>query len=169
MATQNFIVRKAKLSDAKELLKVFKNIIENSKWILSEPDEIAATLKDERKFIKRHFNKNSLLIIAESQRSIIGVLGAAGGSNRRNRHVVGIGVSVMKEWQGKGVGTAMMKRLINWSRKAGIKKIKLAVMTKNTPAIKLYKKVGFVTEGILKKDFRIGRHYYDGMTMAKFI
>jgi RimJ/RimL family protein N-acetyltransferase len=169
MFKYEFVVRKAKLQDAKELLKLFKSVSRDSKWLLSEPDEVPANLKDERAFIKNHSQKNSILIVAEHQGSIIGVLGATGGSRKRNKHVIDMGISVLDSWRGRGVGAAMMKRLFEWCLKAGIKKIKLTVMTGNESAIKFYKKLGFLSEGTLKKEFKIGRRYHDGFQMARFM
>lgn len=170
MRAAKFTIRRAKLADAKELLATIREILKTSKWVLSEPDEIANSTKRERAFIKTHLdNKNALIIVALSNKKIIGILNTMGSNKRRYKHVVSLGISVAKEWRGKGVGTALMKYVVEWARGHKLKKIKLSVVANNTSAIKLYKKAGFIAEGRSKKEMKINRRYYDTIEMAKFI
>lgn len=57
-------------------------------------------------------------------------------------------MSVRDDWQGRGVGSALMAAVIdladNW---LNLSRLELEVYTDNEPAIALYKKFGFVTEG----------------------
>ena len=86
----------------------------------------------------------------------------------RRRHAGHIGLAVHDNWQSKGVGTALMKALIdvadNW---LNLSRLELTVFTDNEPAAKLYKKLGFVVEGTHKKfAFRDGE-YVDVYAMAR--
>lgn len=53
-------------------------------------------------------------------------------------------ISLYKEYRGHGVGTALMKAMLNILRKDGYKQASLAVQKKNY-AVKMYKSVGFET------------------------
>lgn len=70
----------------------------------------------------------------------------------RRAHAAGIGMAVLSQWQGKGVGTALMNAVVeladNWY---GLARLELSVFTDNAVAIGLYKKFGFEIEGTLKK------------------
>jgi putative acetyltransferase len=86
----------------------------------------------------------------------------------RRRHAGHIGLAVHDKWQSKGVGTALMKALIdvadNW---LNLSRLELTVFTDNQPAVKLYQKLGFVVEGTHKKfAFRDGE-YVDVYAMAR--
>ncbi len=86
----------------------------------------------------------------------------------RRRHAGHIGLAVHDKWHAQGVGTALMKALIdvadNW---LNLSRLELTVFVDNQPAVKLYKKLGFVIEGTLKKfAFRDGE-YVDVYTMAR--
>lgn len=79
-------------------------------------------------------------------------LGSAGlhptGPGLRRRHVVMIGISVLPEAQGQGVGTALMQALCDYAdRWMGVLRIELTVFVDNAAAIALYRKFGFETEG----------------------
>ena len=66
----------------------------------------------------------------------------------RRRHVGQIGMGVRDDWQGKGVGSALMQAMIDLADKwLNLSRLELEVYTDNEAAIHLYKKFGFVTEG----------------------
>ncbi len=108
-------------------------------------------------------------LVACVEAEVIGQLGLhTFPSNPRRRHVGGLGMAVRDDWQGKGVGTALMQAAIdlaeNW---LNLSRLELDVYTDNEPAIRLYKKFGFTTEGTLARyAYRDGR-YVDTYTMAR--
>ncbi len=89
-------------------------------------------------------------------------------SRWRRRHVGEIGISVMGEWQGKGVGAELMRAALdladNW---LNITRIELKVHTDNSAAIALYEKFGFEIEGTHSRyAFRDGE-FVDAHSMAR--
>jgi putative acetyltransferase len=88
----------------------------------------------------------------------------------RRRHVGSIGMAVRDDWQGKGVGTALMEAVLdladNW---LNLTRIELHVYVDNAPAIALYEKFGFEIEGTHRRfAFRNGEHV-DGYSMARVV
>jgi L-phenylalanine/L-methionine N-acetyltransferase len=86
----------------------------------------------------------------------------------RRRHVGQLGMAVRDEWQGKGAGTALMQAAVDLADKwLNLERLELDVYTDNEPAVRLYKKFGFVIEGTLMRfAFRDGR-YVDAYSMAR--
>ena len=86
----------------------------------------------------------------------------------RRRHACALGMAVRDDWQGKGVGTALMQAAVDLAEKwLNLTRIELGVYVDNEPAIRLYKKFGFEVEG--KKiacAFRDGQ-YVDTLIMAR--
>jgi len=77
-------------------------------------------------------------------------------------------MGVHDDYQGRGIGTALMTALIdaadNWH---AIKRLELTVFTDNVRAIRLYERFGFEREGILRAfAFRAGA-YADALAMAR--
>lgn len=56
-------------------------------------------------------------------------------------------VSVAGDYRHKGIAYSLLKALMNDGYQAGIRHYTLEVRSQNTPAIGLYKKLGFVSEG----------------------
>jgi ribosomal protein S18 acetylase RimI-like enzyme len=61
---------------------------------------------------------------------------------------------VARDWRGRGVGSALMAAAIEWARDEGLHKLTLAVFPHNAAGIALYRKFGFVDEGLRVRHFR---------------
>ena len=110
-------------------------------------------------------------LIACAEEEVVGQLGLHTFPNRpRRRHVAQIGMAVRDDWQGKGVGSALMQAAIdlaeNWLQ---ITRLELEVYTDNQAGIHLYQKFGFEIEGTLRQyAFRDGE-YVDAYSMARLL
>jgi L-phenylalanine/L-methionine N-acetyltransferase len=83
----------------------------------------------------------------------------------RRRHVGAFGMAVRDDWQGKGVGTALMQAIIDLADKwLNLRRLELDVYIDNEPAIKLYQKFGFEIEGT-----RTGFAFRDGQYVNTYL
>lgn len=70
----------------------------------------------------------------------------------RSSHIAYLGgLAIHPDYAGKGSGLKMMKEIIELANQQGYKRVELSVAKENLRAIKLYKKVGFEVEGVLRK------------------
>ena len=90
------------------------------------------------------------------------------GTSPRRAHVMTLGVTVHREWQGKGLGRALMQALLDLADKwLPVMRIELTVYTDNERAITLYRRFGFEIEGTHSGyALRDGR-YVDTHSMAR--
>jgi putative acetyltransferase len=108
-------------------------------------------------------------LVACADNEVIGQIGLHTSPNRpRRRHVGQLGMAVRDDWQGKGVGTALMQAAIDLADKwLNLSRLELEVYTDNEPAIKLYRKFGFTVEGTaIDFAFRDGQ-FVDVYLMAR--
>lgn len=108
-------------------------------------------------------------LLACAGEDVVGHLGLHTFPNfPRRRHVGQIGMAVRDDWQGKGVGSALMQAAVDLSEKwLNLKRLELEVYIDNPAAIHLYKKFGFKVEGTLVSfAFRDGR-FVDAYMMAR--
>lgn len=69
----------------------------------------------------------------------------------RTSHIMYLGgVGIHPGFAGKGHGAKMLREIIDLCRTAGFKRIELSVSVENEKAIRLYQKMGFEKEGILR-------------------
>lgn len=109
------------------------------------------------------------LVACVENGEVVGHLGLHTFPNKpRRRHAGQIGMAVRDDWQGKGVGKALMQAAIDLAEKwLNLTRLELEVFIDNEPAIQLYKKTGFEIEGTLRRFAYRDGQYVDVYTMAR--
>jgi len=70
----------------------------------------------------------------------------------RASHVAYLGgLAIHPSRSGKGLGSLMIKEILDYAKKTGVLRVELSVAVINEKAIRLYEKAGFQKEGILRK------------------
>lgn len=83
-------------------------------------------------------------------------------------HIGVLGVGLLPEFRGKKIGTELIKKALEKAKKKNLTRIELDVRVENENAIALYKKLGFETEGTLRKTIKINDTYSDTLIMALY-
>ena len=109
-------------------------------------------------------------LVATVAGEVVGNLGLTRFTRPRRAHVGEIGLGVRDDWQGKGVGSALLQAAIdladNW---LGIRRLELHVHADNDRAIALYRKFGFEVEGTHRAYAIRDGVYVDTLSMARLI
>ncbi|SMP66389.1 GNAT family N-acetyltransferase [Anoxynatronum buryatiense] len=165
---QKVNIMKAVEADAAALIAYMNQISRESDNLTFGPGELNITKKEEAHFIRSvNSQPNALFLVAVVENRIIGNLHFTGGNRPRTAHAGEFGMSVLREFWGQGLGSALLERLIVWAKGTGtIRKINLRVRTDNVGAIRLYHQTGFQVEGIITREFKVKGQYYDLMSMG---
>ena len=78
------------------------------------------------------------------------VVGAAGYTDTVGEGYIN-NVVVDEKYRGRGIGKALVERVINDGEANGIFDYSLEVRVSNEPAVRMYKSLGFVSEGVRKR------------------
>ncbi len=112
--------------------------------------------------------KADLSLVAERDGAVVGSAGLHPAPQIRRRHVATLGISVARQAQGQGVGTALMRGLCDYADGwAQILRIELTVFVDNVHAIALYRRFGFVHEGTHRAYALRNGVYVDVHAMAR--
>lgn len=107
------------------------------------------------------------LLVAELEGFVVGVAGLHLYSGRR-AHAGSLGMGVREECQGRGVGTALLRAILdladNWYN---LRRVELEVYADNESAIRLYRKHGFMVEGTHRAYAYRDGDYVDALSMAR--
>ncbi len=110
----------------------------------------------------------SIVLIAEIDGQVVGNLGIHPEAGRRRGHAAWFGMSVATAFWRQGIGSALMAAMIdladNWMN---LHRLELTVFASNQAAIALYKKFGFVEEGLLRDHAFQDGAYVDALTMSR--
>ena len=163
-------VRVGMSDDAEQIVEVMKDA-EASNFMMYGPGERKMTGEQFRRFIDNVNEKeHSAIFVAVEEGKILGYLIMQGEMKpKRVSHKVGVAVGVHSESRGKGVGGSLFEYAHQWAKEKGIHRVELTVISKNEQAYKLYRKLGYETEGIKKHSLFIDGEYVDEYYMAKLL
>ncbi|WP_405173173.1 GNAT family N-acetyltransferase [Paenibacillus sp. FSL H8-0260] len=148
-----YSIRSAASHDAKVLSELRVRIDGETENLDREPGEAFIDEKGFEQLIQADSEKNNnLFLVAVVDNQIVAFSRCEGYPLKRFAHKVEFGVCVLQDYWGYGIGKNLLAESIAWADTNGIQKITLNVLETNTNAIKLYQKLGFEIEAILKKD-----------------
>lgn len=163
---KTIIIRSPQMSDLESLLEYVNSLVEEDALIKLREK---MTLEKEKEWLEK-----SLKEIKENKRHyLVAVIDGevvSGGELRkdfgRQSHVTEFGIAVKKEYRRLGIGTAMMKSLMDVAKKdKDIKVLHLDVYADNEPAIAMYEKLGFKEVARLKDRAQIKDRLGDQLIM----
>lgn len=163
-------IREAQEADARAMLDYLAVLTSEPgvPILLSHERASSFTVESERELIRRHRDQpNSLWLLAVEGERVVGMLNMDGGGRPESAHSVSLGVSVARDWRGRGVGRELMTRAIEWARRTeGISRVELEVFSDNARAIRLYERMGFATEGLRRRAYVKDGVAIDSLMMA---
>jgi RimJ/RimL family protein N-acetyltransferase len=126
----------------------------------------APSLDESRAFVRRNIKKGYPQCVALIEDKVVGWCDVLPIDRPTMAHGGVLGVGVLLEHRGKGVGTALVRAAIDMAKAAGLTRIELTVRERNERAITLYERLGFVREGLKRKAVRIDGEYENLVSMG---
>jgi L-phenylalanine/L-methionine N-acetyltransferase len=162
-------VRRATPYDANALVELAESVgREEGRWILGTGPWRAVA--DERRYLRTiQRYPDAAVFVAEDGERIVGRLSLSRDPHPASRHVADLGLMVAASHRRQGVGTALLRQAVAWSRDSRIRKLELHVFPWNEPALGLYESFGFVREGYRKRHYERGGELVDAILMAYFV
>jgi RimJ/RimL family protein N-acetyltransferase len=166
---QEVILRTPRLEDLDDLMELVNSLV-------SEKAEIALTVKvtreEEIEWIHKMLaglKKDKLFFLAAEVNGKVVASSDINILKGDEKHVGVLGVVIKYGFRDLGIGTEMLKILVEQAKLLGLKVLMLHVLATNMRAVHVYEKVGFVQTGkVPKKHFRQGR-YIDELIMTQLI
>ena len=127
-----FTIRRLKKEDAEALSVIESEIFGKNAWTQND-------------FIETTAIEYAYYLVAEDEKKRI--IGACGYRDLCGEADI-TNVCIIPEMRRRGIAETMLKRLMEHGLEQGVRDFTLEVRSKNTPAIRLYEKLGFIPEGI---------------------
>ena len=161
------IYREAELSDSASLIEFLKTVGGETDNLSFSAESLKLTPESEERFLKRFkSNGKNLMLVAEYNGKIVGNASIERNKIPRFSHRAELSVAVVSEFWGRGIGSELCRRLIDFAKSTGAEIIYLEARADNERAISLYRKIGFKPLGIYENFFKINNKYYDAMLMT---
>ena len=144
------VLRSAEKTDAAEMLRYMVQVLSETPYLISSPEEFAAMpVEKEEAFIENILSaERAVMVTAFDGDRIIGTADLrSAGARQRVQHRCGMGITILKEYWGVGLGSQMMQAIIDCAKDLGYEQLELEVVAENRRAISLYTKFGFTVYG----------------------
>lgn len=115
------ILREAVPGDAKDILLMMGQVNKETEFLVLDEAELLLppeTLEEELDYI--YESNNNLLLLAIYEGTIIGTASVKADSQFRLSHVGEVGISILQEYWGMGLGTLMLEEIISWAKEMGV-------------------------------------------------
>lgn len=166
------ILRSPNEQDAEEMIKYLKMTSEETHFMVRYPEDINITTDKEIEFIKDNLNSNKDIMIAAFVNNEL-----AGNASItcmmdciKLKHRAIFGISIKEEYWNNGIGSTLLREVIEQARQIGYEQIELGVFSDNEKAKALYKKYGFEVWGNTKNAYKLkDGTYRDEIIMGRMI
>ncbi|MDO4475554.1 MAG: GNAT family N-acetyltransferase [Lachnospiraceae bacterium] len=150
-------------ADAESIVRFYNRVGGETTFLSFEKDEYPLDTAAQISAIQNlEGNANNLMLLAMDGEEIAGIATISSTHKIKGRHDGELGIVVAQKYQGQGIGSELISRLLDWCRSNGItRRVTLMTRTDNTEAVRLYLKFGFVVEGCLKNATLLHEQYYD--------
>lgn len=146
LAGRTVTLRSANVNEADMLVTVYKQILDETEFLSMYPDECTLDVEGEKSYIEKYNNSDDkIFILAFVDDKYAGncSFDCKSGS-RRTKHRAGIGIALLQEFTGFGLGKLMLTRLLELIKDSGCEQAELNVYANNDRALRLYRKLGFI-------------------------
>ena len=143
------LLRNGEFADGEAVFVNFNETHAETDYLLSYPDENSFDAQQEAEFLKEKTESpNEIEIVAVVDGVVAGTAGIeAVGAKYKLKHRAELGIAILKEYWGLGIGKALMEACIECAKDAGYTQLELNVVAENERAVSLYKNMGFVEYG----------------------
>lgn len=160
------VLRSPSPADAADCLDYMKITASETPFLLREPDEVTMTVEQEAEYLQNVLGLDSrIMILCTVDGKIAGNCQIDRKTKRKNCHRGSIGIALIQEFWGLGIGTAMFKEMIAIAKQWGLKQLELEVVEGNERAMGLYRKMGFETVSYVPNAIRLA----DGTLLKEFL
>lgn len=168
----DLLIREAEVEDATELIALLDQIGHESSFTSLDENGIAMSESEMQRFInKQAQSDNQITLLAYLNEELAGVINITADQRPRVRHVGDVFLGIKKAYWGNGLGSILMEEAIEWAQSSGsIRRLQLTVQKRNTAAVHLYEKMGFIIEGLQERGAYIeGGEFLDVYLMGQLI
>jgi len=119
-----------------------------------------------KEFVRESVQNDAVQFVALNGPDVIGWCDIFPAWAHAVKHCGSLGMGVLPEYRGQGVGEKLILACIAKAKTKGITRIELEVRVDNQCAIKLYEKVGFIHEARKRNAMQFDGIYYDAVLMS---
>ena len=162
------VIRSPRLEDHKNLVNYLEQAAGETNFLLTTPEECAKYTEEyEKVFIQTtNDSPNAVMLLCLVNNRIVGTSRVEWSTHFKTRHRARVGIAVLKDYWGQGIGSQFFKELIRVAENnPEITQMELEFIEGNERAKALYEKFGFKVYGsrpnsIRQKDGSLVKEFF---------
>jgi RimJ/RimL family protein N-acetyltransferase len=127
----------------------------------------AGPLAHFRDYIEKQISNGDPFFVALARGEVVGWCDIERHRFAANVHSGTLNIALVSRFRDRGLGFRLISATLEQARRVGLVRIQLFVHADNPRAIALYRKVGFVEEGVLRDAAFMDGKFRDSLLMAK--
>lgn len=164
MPDNEILVRPLSVEDAADFNHVVGVVARERRYLrFTDAPPMESTVE----FLEKSLGAGNPHLAAVAAGKLVGWCDVCRHSFEIEAHVGTLGIGLLPEFRGKGIGKALLDMTIAAAERLDFLRIELTAFSDNLRAIALYETRGFVHEGVLRAAARFGGEYRDIVQMAR--
>lgn len=164
MIDDEILIRPISVDDAAEFNRVVGVVARERRYLrFTDSPPMDGTIE----FLEKSLGAGNPHLAAVVDGRFVGWCDVCRHSFEIEAHVGTLGIGILPELRGKGIGKALLDTTIAAAERLDFHRIELTAFSDNLRAIALYETRGFVHEGILRAAARFDDEYRDIVQMAR--
>ncbi len=159
-------IRAAAPSDARALAALMATIYGEGRWFVGDMGPRSETLARQ---LRGMDPAREIVLVAEAAGDLVGWIEVRRYLPTRMEHVASLTIAVAPRARGRGIGRRLLRAIVPWARRVGVRKLRLDVRAGNEAALALYRREGYVVEGVERDQIRDVDGFEDNVVMARFL
>lgn len=167
---KTLLLKSSDEDDAAKMIDFIAAISAETHFLLATPDEVDRDIESEKSILRNYCSaEDAMMITAYDGDRPVGNVGIAEvGRRKKMKHRSTLGIAVLMEYWGEGLGRILMTTAEAVAKDMGYEQMELGVYSDNKRAAALYHELGYKVIGRIPNAFKLGEDKYsDEILMIK--
>jgi ribosomal protein S18 acetylase RimI-like enzyme len=160
-----FVVRQARQADLSGLVGAIRQVASEGTYI--EAETVADVLDHERVLLRHNEVESRIFFVATVDDDVVGWVHLQVPESAKLGHTAELTVGVVEGYRGRGIGSQLLSRGVQWASTHGFEKLYNSAPATNERAVAFLEEHGWTIEAVREDHYRIAGSYVDEVMMAR--
>lgn len=160
-------IRQAQQDDLSGLVGAIREALSDESYI--EAETVADVIESEDALLRHNEFEKRVFFVATVKNDVIGWLHLDAPNVEKLAHTAELTVGVIEAYQGRGIGTKLLDRGVDWALENDFEKLYNSVPASNRDAIDFLEHHGWETEAVREDHYEIDDAYVDEVMLSTWL
>lgn len=159
-----FVIRPARQKDLTGIVGAIRRVAEEKSYI--EAESVADEIDHQDVLLRHNSVESRMFFVATVEDEVVGWTHIHSPEIDKLSHTAELTVGVLDEYQGRNIGSHLLRRATEWAGTNGFEKLYQSVPSTNQDAIDFLEANGWQVEAVREDHYKLGGNYVDEVMMA---